>query len=264
MAFKPVTSATPARCSTNWAMKPHIGIEVNLFSSYLRQEWNFVKYICNNSYLNCSFRWKWRMIITVNFQFKQLERRSLKTIRASTQFELVFFTATRARIKQCSPSPHGCLKPTYIPLLEIKQSMCGFHSLVNVLALNFNQSPGSFYLTRWCSSFSNKMADLEEAFNLVASKFCMQVLNSHQQLAISMLIERKKDIFINLLTGFRNSLIFQALQLVIDCVSSQPGPVCVFVVSPLLTLVDDQVEYLRGKGVTAASISTCTEEEARW
>ena len=107
------------------------------------------------------------------------------------------------------------------------------------------------------------MADLEEAFNLVASKFCMQVLNSHQQLAISMLIERKKDIFINLLTGFRNSLIFQALQLVIDCVSSQPGTVCVFVVSPLLTLVDDQVEYLRGKGVTAASISTCTEEEAR-
>ena len=30
--------------------------------------------------------------------------------------------------------------------------------------------------------------------------------------------------------------------------------------SPLLTLVDDQVEYLRGKGVTAASISSCTEE----
>ena len=24
---------------------------------------------------------------------------------------------------------------------------------------------------------------------------------------------------------------------------------------------DDQVEYLRGKGVTAASISSCTEEE---
>ena len=38
-----------------------------------------MKNIWNNSYLNCSYRWKWRMIIPVNFQFKQLERRSLKT-----------------------------------------------------------------------------------------------------------------------------------------------------------------------------------------
>ena len=28
------TSAIPVRCSTNWAMKPHIGSEVNLLSSY--------------------------------------------------------------------------------------------------------------------------------------------------------------------------------------------------------------------------------------
>ena len=27
--FEPVTSAIPVRCSTNWAMKPHIGSEVN-------------------------------------------------------------------------------------------------------------------------------------------------------------------------------------------------------------------------------------------
>ena len=33
--FEPVTSAIPVRCSTNWAMKPHIGSEVNLLSSYL-------------------------------------------------------------------------------------------------------------------------------------------------------------------------------------------------------------------------------------
>ena len=104
------------------------------------------------------------------------------------------------------------------------------------------------------------MAGLEEAFNRVASKFGIQALNSHQQLAISKLIERKKDIFVNLPTGSGKSLIFQALSLVIDHVSSQPGHICV--VSPLLTLVDDQVEYLRGKGVTAASISSCTEEEA--
>ena len=30
-----MTPAIPVRCSTNWAMKPHIGSEVNLLSSYL-------------------------------------------------------------------------------------------------------------------------------------------------------------------------------------------------------------------------------------
>ena len=35
MGFEPETSAIPVRCSTNWAMKPHIGSEVNLLSSHL-------------------------------------------------------------------------------------------------------------------------------------------------------------------------------------------------------------------------------------
>ena len=39
-----------------------------------REEWNDVKYKWNNSFLNCGCRWKWRMIIAVNFQLKQLER----------------------------------------------------------------------------------------------------------------------------------------------------------------------------------------------
>ena len=33
--FEPVTSALSVCCSTNWAMKPHIGSKVNLLSSYL-------------------------------------------------------------------------------------------------------------------------------------------------------------------------------------------------------------------------------------
>ena len=57
--FEPMTSAIPVRCSTNWAMKPHIGSKVNLLSSYLPVQWNHVKYIWNNSYLYCGSRWKW-------------------------------------------------------------------------------------------------------------------------------------------------------------------------------------------------------------
>ena len=45
-----MTSAIPVRCSTNWAMKPHIGSEVNLLSSYLPVQWNDEKFVWNNSY----------------------------------------------------------------------------------------------------------------------------------------------------------------------------------------------------------------------
>ena len=60
--FEPMTSAIPVRCSTNWAMKPHIGSKVNLLSSFLPVQWTHVKYIWNNSYLYCGMRWKWRVI----------------------------------------------------------------------------------------------------------------------------------------------------------------------------------------------------------
>ena len=67
----------------------------------------------------------------------------------------------------------------------------------------------------------------------------------------------------NLPTGLGKSLIFQALPLVIDHIEKQQSHICV-VVSPLqlLSLVDDQVAYLRRKEVTAASISSCTEKKA--
>ena len=58
MGFEPVTSALPVRCSTNWAMKPHIGSEVNLLSSYLPWgvKWCEVYEIINSYrklWLNC-------------------------------------------------------------------------------------------------------------------------------------------------------------------------------------------------------------------
>ena len=65
----------------------------------------------------------------------------------------------------------------------------------------------------------------------------------------------------NLPTGLGKSLTFQALPLVIDHIEKQPGHISCVVVSALLSLVDDQVTYLRRKEVTAASISSCTEEK---
>ena len=88
--FKPVTSAIPVRCSTNWAMKPHIGSKVKLLSSYppVRNEMMWCIYEIIHIWtavVDESEEWSSQYI----FQFKQLERRSLKKVRASTGFERV-------------------------------------------------------------------------------------------------------------------------------------------------------------------------------
>ena len=80
MGFEPLTSATPARCSTNWAMKPHIGSEVKFveFMSSCAVKWCEIYMKC---ILYCGCRWKWGVIIAVNFQFKQLEASSFQLLK---------------------------------------------------------------------------------------------------------------------------------------------------------------------------------------
>ena len=46
------------------------------------------------------------------------------------------------------------------------------------------------------------MASLEEDFVSTASKFKIPSLNDHQKLAIEKILLQKKDVFVNLPTGF--------------------------------------------------------------
>jgi len=57
------------------------------------------------------------------------------------------------------------------------------------------------------------MAALEEAFHKASSKFKISELNAYQKLAIRKVFA-EKDVFVNLPTGSRKSLIYQALLLV--------------------------------------------------
>ena len=53
---------------------------------------------------------------------------------------------------------------------------------------------------------------------------------------------RKKDVFVNLPTGFGKSLIYQALPLIFDEITGVSGHMhVVVVISPLLNLIQDQV-----------------------
>ena len=51
---------------------------------------------------------------------------------------------------------------------------------------------------------------MEDAFSKVRGVFAIETLNKHQKEAIKFVVEKKKDIFVNLPMGFGISLIYQA------------------------------------------------------
>ena len=61
---------------------------------------------------------------------------------------------------------------------------------------------------------------MEHAFAKVCEVFGIESLNKHQEDAIKYVVEEKKDVFVNLPTGFGKSLIYQALPLVYSCLQS--------------------------------------------
>ena len=99
------------------------------------------------------------------------------------------------------------------------------------------------------------MALLKQAFILVSSKFKIPTLNSHQKLAIEKIVSKKRDVFVNLPTGFGKFLIYQALPLVFDQTTNLPGHIVV-VVSPLISFMENQVKQLQDNGISAANISS--------
>ena len=104
------------------------------------------------------------------------------------------------------------------------------------------------------------MASRDEMFSLVASKFKISSLKTHQKTAISAVTEKKKDVFLNLPTGYGKSLIYQALPTAFDALRSSSGHVVV-VVSPLVSLMDDQIKFLTSVGISAVNLTSAAEDE---
>ena len=53
------------------------------------------------------------------------------------------------------------------------------------------------------------MANVASVLELVSQKFCIRELNALQKEAIIQFVEKQRDVFINLSTGFGKSLIYQ-------------------------------------------------------
>ena len=76
---------------------------------------------------------------------------------------------------------------------------------------------------------------------------------------IGKIVEERKDVFVNIPTGFGKSLLYQALPLVFDLTSREPGHIVV--VSPLISLMEDRVCHLQELGLKAANISSLEDGE---
>ena len=108
------------------------------------------------------------------------------------------------------------------------------------------------------------MASYDKVFCEVAQIFKISCFNEHQTNAILTFIKQKRDIFVNLPTGFGKSIIFQAL--ILDfllyeriCLDGQGHIVAV--VSPLLNLIAEQVKYLMDLGIKAVNLSDVESDE---
>lgn len=77
------------------------------------------------------------------------------------------------------------------------------------------------------------MANASVAFKRVCGTFKIVDSNAHQREAIVCFVDKKKDVFINLPTGFRKSLINQDLPFVFDVTRNSTGHIVV-VISPLV------------------------------
>lgn len=102
---------------------------------------------------------------------------------------------------------------------------------------------------------------MEHAFAKVCEVFGIESLNKHQEDAIKYVVEEKKDVFVNLPTGFGKSLIYQALPLVYSCLQSTVEKNIIVVISPLTSLMKDQVMRLISLDITAISLAEITTEK---
>ena len=106
------------------------------------------------------------------------------------------------------------------------------------------------------------MADFKVAFSKVCETFGLQELSEYQKQSTINIVEKRLDVFVNFPTGYGKSLIYQSLPQIADTISKVPGHI-IFVDSPLINLMQEQVSYLRKIGISSVSLSKINDEEAK-
>ena len=104
---------------------------------------------------------------------------------------------------------------------------------------------------------------VESAFEKVCSRFNIEKLNKLQEEAMRCIVVDGRDVFVNLPTGFGKSLIFQGLPELFSSLKPELEKNIVIVVSPLISLMRDQVSRLTSLGVKSICLSEVSSEAVR-
>ena len=99
------------------------------------------------------------------------------------------------------------------------------------------------------------------ALSAVREQFNIKELFAEQEEAIQKFFSGN-NVFVSLPTGFGKSLIFQCLPIVADVLNDrQRGSSILIVISPLKSLMADQVSYLLNLGIPAISVADTTDAD---
>ena len=112
------------------------------------------------------------------------------------------------------------------------------------------------------ASGSQRAECFESSLRSVLPKFGLRELYNEQMQALYYLVSGN-DVFANLPTGFGKSLIYQLAPFVVEEMSrreGKPRTAIVLVISPLVSLIKDQFNSLRKKGIKASFIGGGQEE----
>ena len=105
------------------------------------------------------------------------------------------------------------------------------------------------------ATFKATTSAWREALLLAKNQFHIDEFLPEQEEAIKAFLEGR-DLFVNLPTGYGKSLIFQTIPIVADALKGNPRGMTsiIVVISPLKSLMHDQVEYLCNLGIPAIAI----------
>ena len=103
------------------------------------------------------------------------------------------------------------------------------------------------------STLTRKM-HITQRLEDVKSRFFIDTLKKEQEEALFNFV-CKRDVFVNLPTGFGKSLIYQMAPMVMKELGLCINPI-IIVISPLVSLMQDQVNQLEKQGLSAVSLMT--------
>ena len=111
------------------------------------------------------------------------------------------------------------------------------------------------------SNMAVDAGEFRRALESVCDIFKIPSLYSEQEECLEARF-KGKDVYASLPTGYGKSLIFYAAPIVADELFSRPrGSSKIIVISPLRTLMEDQVAYLRSLGLSAIALHDEQSEE---